>query len=52
MEDFRLFILPDCPYCRRVLAWQEELLAAQPLPPHLPFLCHTPLPLSALPADG
>ena len=31
MEDFRLFILPDCPYCRRVLAWQEELLAAQPL---------------------
>ena len=31
MEDFRLFILPDCPYCRRVLAWQEELMAAQPL---------------------
>ena len=31
MEDFRLFILPDCPYCRRVLTWQEELLAAQPL---------------------
>ncbi len=31
MEKFRLFVLPGCPYCRQTLAWQEELMNAQPL---------------------
>jgi len=30
MKDFLLFVLPDCPYCRRALRWQEEIFNAHP----------------------
>ena len=30
MKDFLLFLLPDCPYCRKALFWQNKLLAEHP----------------------
>lgn len=30
MKDVTLYIKADCPYCRRALAWMEELFSRRP----------------------
>ena len=30
MKSVMLFYLPDCPYCKKAIAWQEELKRENP----------------------